>query len=400
MRNGLCKSRGLNMEENKIKVLQVLDVFYPKFDGPCLVVTSYAKSFIKMGLDAKVAVPKYPKYKDNQPFEIVRVSSVPSKEGYRCALPCMDKNLKKFLKENNFDLIHIHSPFTMCSFFTKYGKKHNIPTIFTFHTKYREDFERTLKLKSTQNFMMKYILRNINRATYVWTVSDGAADCLREYGYKKNIKVIRNGTDLVCPENSIDLVDDINKKHNLKEDEIVFLSVGRIVENKKLQLAIKAMKIVAESGLKFKYLIVGAGSYEDELKKLVSNMNLDEYVIFTGKIMDRNLLSAYYLRADLFIFASTFDTASLAPIEAAAMKLPTLMNAGCSTSEIIDDNVNGYLAIETPEAWAEKIMEIINNREGLRKMGDVTFKQVYRTWDNVAEEVYKNYQEVLKNKKK
>lgn len=386
----------------KIKVLEVLDAYYPKFDGPCLVITSYANSFLKLNTDVKVAVPKFPKYKDSQLFEVYRTKSMPSKEGYRCALPGIDSKLKKFLKENNFDIIHIHSPFTMCKFFAKYGKKHNIPTIFTFHTKYKEDFERTLKLKCLQKFMMHYILKNINNVDYVWSVSDGAAECLKDYGYKKDIKVIRNGTDLVYPNNSNDLIDEINKKYSLKSDEIVFLSVGRIVENKKLQLALKALKIVKDKGYAFKYLIVGAGSYEKELQKLTHDLGeeLEKNVIFTGKIMDRTLLSAHYLRANLFIFPSTFDTASLAPIEAAALKLPTLMNRNCSTAEIINENVNGFLAEESAEDWANKIIEIIENKQKLKEMKEKTYQQVYRSWDSVAQEVLDNYKTILKDRRK
>lgn len=384
-------------EEKKMKVLEVLDSYYPNFDGPCLVITSYAKSFLKMGAgtDVKLAVPKSPKYKDNQPFEVKRVTSIPAPDGYRCAVPVLDGKIKKFLKENKFDIIHVHSPFTMCSYFTKYGKKHGIPVIYTFHTKYHEDFERTLRLKCMQKFMMRYIMKNINRADYVWTVSDGAADCLREYGYKKNIKVIRNGTDLTYPENGAELTEKVNAAYNIQSDETVFLSVGRIVANKKLQLALNALKIVADKGVKFKYLIVGSGSYEDELKQMVRNLNLQDYVVFTGKIMDRQLLSAHYLRADLFVFASTFDTASLAPIEAAAMKLPTIMNKGCSTAEIITDNVNGYLVEESAEAWAEKIVEIVSDKASLATMKEKTYEQVYRTWDSVAEEVVAEYRKIL-----
>lgn len=387
------------MKKDKLKILEVLDCYYPKFDGPCLVITSYAKCLNEMGVETKVAVPYFPNYEDNQPFEVFRVKSIPSKEGYRCGLPGTDRKLKKFLDENEFDIVHIHSPFTMCGYFAKYCKKHNIPTIYTFHTKYKEDFERTLRLKCNQRFMMRYILKNINKVDYVWTVSDGAGDVLREYGYKGEISVIRNGTDLTYPKDADVLITKVNEMYGLKKDETVLLSVGRIVENKKLQLALQSLKLVADSGKKFKYLIVGSGSYEEELKRLTHELGLDDYVIFTGKIMDRGLLSAHYLRADLFIFASTFDTASLAPIEAAALKLPSLMNKGCSTAEIINDGVNGFLAKETPEDWADKIIEILDDKKKLSAMKEVTYKEVYRTWGDVAKEVYENYEKIYNERK-
>ena len=378
--------------KEELKVLEVFDCYYPKFDGPCLVVTSYAKNFMEMeGVDAKVAVPKFPKYTDEQPFEVFRTKSIASLEGYRCATPGVDDKLKKFLRENQFDLIHIHSPFTMCQYFTRYGKKYGIPTVFTFHTKYREDFERMLKSAPLVKMMMRYIMKNINGADYVWTVSNGAADCLRDYGYKKDIKVIRNGTDFVYPENDRELIGTINQTYRLKEDETVLLSVGRIVETKKLQLALKALKIVAERGIPFKYLIVGSGNYEEKLKDLANQLGIADRVIFTGKIMDRTLLSAHYLRADLFLFPSTFDTASLAPIEAAALKLPTLMNRGCSTAEILTDNVNGYLAEENEAAWADRIAEILSDKPALLRMKEQAHRDVARSWFSVAEEVLEQY---------
>ena len=381
-----------------MRVLEVLDSYYPKFDGPNLVITSYANSFLKDNdVECEVAVPRYPKYKDNQKFKVNRVRSIKGPEGYTVALPNLDCKLKKYLKEKNFDIIHIHSPFTMCKFFTKYGKKHNIPTIFTFHTKFKEDFERKLKSKCLQNFMMKYILKNINNADYVTSVSNGAAECLKEYGYKKQIDVIRNGTDLVYPENAEELIKEVNEKYNLNNQKSVFLSVGRIVENKKLQQAIKALKIVKEKGYDFKYLIVGSGTYEQKLKDLVKENNLQDNVIFTGKIMDRKFLSGIYLRADLFMLPSTFDTASLAPIEAAALKVPSLLNKGCSTAEIITDNRNGFLAEESEEAWAEKIIEIINNND-LNLVKENAYKEVYKTWDSVALEVKAYYQNILQKR--
>lgn len=381
----------------KLSIIQSLDAFYPHFDGPVQVVTNYCRSMTKNpNHTVKVVVPRYPNYKDTLPFDIYRTKSIGKKTGYRMATPGRDRKLKKFFKENKVDIIHYHSPFTVGRFFNKIGKKHHIPTVFTFHTKFKSDFERMLKLKSLQNFMMRYIMKTINNCDYVLTVSNGAADTLREYGYKGKIEVVRNGTDLTCPENAEELVEKVNETYGIKDEKNVFLSVGRIVSNKRLDVPLQALKIVKEKGYDFKFLIVGAGDYENELKKLVQKLSLSDNVIFTGKVMDRPFLSAHYLRSDLFLFPSTFDTASLAPIEAAAMKLPTLMTEGCATAEIINANVNGLLAKEEDfEDWAEKIIYAIENKEKMAKMKEAAFKEVYRSWDNVCEEIVAKYQEYI-----
>lgn len=387
-------------KENKMRVLEVLDTYYPKFDGPTMVITNYCKSLNKInGIQAEACVPKFPKYKDNQPFNVFRVKSLKGPEGYYYGVPGFDGKLKKYLKENKFEIIHLHSPFTMCSFFVKYGKKHNIPTVFTFHTKFHEDFDRMLKLKTTRKLAMKYIMHNINRADYVLTVSDGAAECLKDYGYKKNIDVIRNGTDLLPPENSDSLKATVKEKYGLT-NEIIFLSVGRIVENKRIGFALEVMAKLKAKGINFKYLIVGTGNYENELKKMVEQLGLQSNVIFTGKIMDRQLLAGHYLCADLFIFPSTFDTASLAPIEAAAMKLPTIMTLGCPTAEIITDGQNGLLAKELDvEDWAQKIYNCLKAKT-LPALKEKAYAEVYKSWDTVAIEVAQYYQNIIEKKDK
>lgn len=383
-----------------MKILQTLDCYYPKFDGPTNVITNYSKSLMKIeNSKVEIFVPRFPNYTDNQPFPVHRVKSLPSVEGYYQGTPGSDAKMKKYLKENTFDIIHLHSPFTMGKYFAKYGKKHGIPTIFSFHTKFKDDFERTLHIKPLINFMMRYIMNTINACDYVLTVSDGAAEVLRSYGYQKEITVIRNGTDLVYPENAAELIEKVNEKHALAGQENIFLSVGRIVENKRIDLVLNALKIVKERGYDFRFLIVGDGTYKEKLEKETERLGLNDKVIFVGKVMDRALLSGYYLRSDLFMFPSTFDTASLAPIEAAALKLPSLMTKGCSTAEIVKENRNGFLAGNSAEEWADEICRILNNKDKLAEAKELCHKEVYRSWDDVCREVYAFYEKALENKK-
>lgn len=388
------------MENKKIRVLLVTDTYYPKFDGPVLVAASYAKNFNTMpDIKADIVAPHFSGYKDTDLIKIIRVKSKPSKEGYYRGIPKKDKLLRKHLKSNKYDIIHCHSPFPMCRFFAKYGKKHNIPTVFTFHTKFHEDFARILRTRLTRKIMMCYIMSNIKKCDYALSVSNGAADVLRGYGYKKDIGVIRNGTDLTYPNNAAKLVTQINEKYGIDKAETVFLSVGRIVSNKNLHLAFEALKIVKDSGHSFKFLIVGSGPEEDNLKKLSIELNLDNNVIFTGKIMDRDLLSAHYLRSDLLMLPSMFDTSSLVLLEAAALKLPTIMNRSCIPAEVITDGVNGILAELDPESWAKKIIWVIQNKDKMAKLKENVHSQVFRDWTTVSNEVKRYYEQIIKNRK-
>ncbi|MBO7187012.1 MAG: glycosyltransferase [Clostridia bacterium] len=382
----------------KLKIAETLDTFYPGIDGPTFVVKNYAENLIK-DHDCEVFVPKTKKslkYKDNHPFKVVRCTSWLGFEGYRNAMPWFDKSFKKYFKEKNFDVIHTHSPLNMGKFSVEQGKKLKIPTIITLHTKFKDDFNRVLHgFKPLVNFMMRRIMRVINSADSVWTVNDASKKVLRDYGYKGDIVVVRNGTDYTYPINDTELTQKVNSIHNLSGKKNVFLFVGRIAMYKNLKLIIDALKILADDGIEFTMIFVGGGFDYDELVNYTNKKNLTDKVIFTGPIRDRELLQGYYLRSDLFLFPSTFDTSSLVPIEAAAHKLPVLLIEGSDTAENIVDNYNGFLSKENANCYAEKIKTLISSPNKLKEVGITASKTIYRTWEDVTNDVIKEYKKVI-----
>lgn len=382
----------------KLKVLELLDTYYPNVDGPCNVVRNYTKNLNKTD-DCLLAVPKASKksgYVDKEEFEVLRCKSTPAPEGYQLADPSGDAKFKKRLKEEKFDIIHTHSPFSIGRFALSYAKKNKIPCVATLHTQYDQDFKRVLNnFKPFVNFMMSYIMKVYNKADSVWTVNTASCEVLRKYGYKGKIEIVRNGTDMKYPDNAEQLIQKVNDAHNLHNQKNVFIFVGRIAMYKNLPLMANALKILKDKGEDFKMLIVGGGFDEKDFKKLVADLGLNDKVIFVGSVSDRELLQGYYLRSDLFLFPSTFDTSSLVPIEAAAHKLPTLLIEGSYTAENIIDDKNGFLAKETPEDYADKISKIISNPELLKKVGEECHKSVYRSWEMVAQEAKEKYLAII-----
>lgn len=391
------------MNSDQIKIAEILDSYYPCIDGPINVVTNYSKNLEKKS-SCKLLVPAAAKkqhYKDNQPFEVVRCASTAAPEGYRLGHPGADGKFKKRVKAEKFDILHTHSPFNMGMFAIRQGRKQKIPVVATLHTKYYDDFSRVLHgFTPLCKFMLRRIMRVYHAADSVWTVNNASCRVLRDYGYKGDIVVVRNGTDLKYPDNAEDLIAKVNALHGLEGQKNVFIFVGRIAMYKNLRLMADALKLLKDKGEDFRMLVVGSGFDEKKFAGIVEELGLSENFIFTGSVSDRTLLQGYYLRSDLFLFPSTFDTSSLVPIEAAAHKLPTLLIKGCCTAENITDDVNGFLAEETPQAYAERIEEIISDPERLRRVGEEAHRSVYRTWENVADEVLANYRKVIEDYRK
>ncbi len=382
-----------------VKILELLDSYYPIVDGAISVVKNYSKEINKIA-DCSLAVPKAginAKYTDNEDFVVYRCNSIAAPENYRLGNPDTDGKFIKLIKEGKFDIFHAHSPFAMGKFAIKMGKKLKVPVILTLHTQYHHDFMRVTRSKTLTSIMTKMIMRVYNAADSVWTVSEASKKILRQYGFKGKIEVVRNGTDYVYPDNAEELIDRINGLHNLYGQKNVFVFVGRMAMYKNLKLLCDALKLLKDSGEDFKMLFVGGGFDYDELVEYIKYLGIDDVCITTGEVRDRALLQGYYLRSDLLVFPSTFDMASIVKVEAAAHKRPALLIKDSCSAELIEDGVNGFLCEENDYCLFEKMKSLCGKREILMKAGECAYRTVYRNWQMVAEEVLAKYKEILKD---
>lgn len=386
-----------------MKIAILTDSYYPSFDGVINVVQNYMRNLGKDN-DCTLIAPKYPKkwkYVESDEFRVIRCKSLPGVEGYRLAVPQFDRKLFKFLKDEKFDLIHVHSPFGLGKYAIKVGKKLGIPVVATLHTKYYDDIYRVVHMKWLTKIVLKNLMKVYNKADSAWTVSQGAKKVMGgDYGVKRPIEVVYNGTDLVYPENAKELAENVDKKHNLYGKKNVFLFVGRLALYKNLELILKSLKVLKDKGVDFTMLFVGAGFDEQKIKETSTKLGLDKNVIFVGRINDRTELAGYYLRADLFLFPSLFDTNGLVSIEAAAHKLPTLMIENTCAAENVIDGQNGFLAKNSVESYSQKLLEIVANAKNLKDVGENAYKTIYRSWNDVTAEVFEKYKKIVADYKK
>ena len=383
-----------------MKILQVTESFTPDIDGVASVVKNYAPRLNAIE-ECKVLAPARSKksgYVDKESYQVIRCVSFSAPEKYREGLPWFDAKLKKRLDEEKFDIIHVHSPFLLGRYMVDYGKKAGIPTVCTLHTKYKWDLERSLNnSKPLIAIAMNYIMKTYDRADYVVTVNDATKSVLREYGYKKEIGVIHNGTEYCYPEEErvSELVRRVDEIHGTKGKKNVFLFVGRIAKYKNVFLIADALKILKDRGVDFTFFVVGSGFDEKAFKKRVNELGLERRVIFTGKVASRSLMQGYYLRSDLCIFPSVFDTCAIVKIEAAANKLPTLLIKDTCASSGTVDGENGFLTEENAKAIADKIEFAVKDKERLKEIGENAYRTVYRTWDDVVREALEVYRKVI-----
>ncbi len=251
--------------------------------------------------------------------------------------------------------------------------------------------------------VLNKLIKYYEKCDECWAVNGGVAHLFyEEYGYHTLPKVMPNATEMTLVKDVKKAHQIINEKHNIKDDDKVFLFVGRLFSLKNIFFIVDALKKLDEMKPNFNYkmLYVGIGPDEGALKKYVKEKKLDNKVIFCGKVMDRELLSYYYNRADLFLFPSMYDANSIVQLEAASQKTPSLFLYGAITASDIINNETGFMSVPNPSKYAEKIMEVLNDEKLYNKVSKNVYKNIYKTWDSITNEAYKSYLRIIGSNQK
>ncbi len=142
-------------------------------------------------------------------------------------------------------------------------------------------------------------------------------------------------------------------------------NVGRLTKQKGMEYFIDAAPVVLEKHPKTKFLIVGAGELEDELRSQVIRLHLEGDVIFLGFRKDiQNLMS----QLDFIVLSSLWEGLPLTPIEAFSVGKTVIGTAVDGTVEIIKDGENGFLVPpKSISSIAKKCSELLENTEKRNK---------------------------------
>lgn len=148
------------------------------------------------------------------------------------------------------------------------------------------------------------------------------------------------------------------------------LYVGRIVEWKRIHLAIEAVKMLKDNGFPDAQLTiigpVSSKAYFTRLQKLVSEWDLKNNVSFLGH-KEHADLPAYFQTADLFTLPSDKETFGMVMIEAMACSAPVAaMNCPGGPADVITHGDNGLLI--TPEDYSREVLNYFKNPQNIKRI--------------------------------
>jgi len=142
---------------------------------------------------------------------------------------------------------------------------------------------------------------------------------------------------------------------------------------------IDAMESVIRHVPNMKLILVGDGSERKRLHKQIRDRRLVSNILCLGLREDvPEILSS----GDVFILSSLNEGFGIVLLEAMAFRLPIVATRVGGVSEVVEDGQTGLLVSPgTPDAMANAILNIYNNREWGRAMGLAGYDRLNRMFD-------------------
>jgi len=244
--------------------------------------------------------------------------------------------IKQLNKQEKIDLIDAHYFYPDGVAVTLVNKLLKIPFIISARG-------TDINLIPEYKLPRKMILWAAKQAKASVTVCKALKDSMVSMGANADkIYVYRNGVDLEL----FKLLDkqQCRDKYQLKKKTLV--SVGHLIERKGHHLIIEAMQSLTD----YELLIVGGGEQENELKKLVKQLKLDDKVKFLGEKRQQQLTEIYNA-ADAMVLASSREGWANVLLESMA----------CGTPEIVQNKDAGVLVKRTAEEIAAGVDKLFSN---------------------------------------
>lgn len=173
--------------------------------------------------------------------------------------------------------------------------------------------------------VVKQIRQLVQCKHYALFLRGSTEEVLQKYGLKRDREywVIEPGIEL-------EVIDSVNfsplahrKNLHLNANDLLGITVGRLIPVKNHASLLNALAKAKGEGLVWHWLIAGNGALEPSLKFLARELDIADQVHFLGYCESKEIYSLL-LSADLFALTSSYESFSIATLEAMACRLPVI----------------------------------------------------------------------------
>lgn len=272
------------------------------------------------------------------------------------------KSLRKILKEQEYDLIHCHTP--MGAFVARIAAI-GIKGLNVLYTIHGYHFFKGAPLKNWLIFFpIEFALRG--KTDYAVTINN------EDFEFAKKWKMAKKGVfkiNGVGFRNKFSAVDQerrvrLRNEFGIKPDDFVMLYTAQFIVRKNHLFIIRTLPKLAKEIPNVKLILVGNGELFDKMKELSFELGMSNYIMFMG---GRSDVEKFCQLADIYVAASFQEGLCVSNLEAMACGLPLVLTDIRGQNDVCEEGRNGYLyKIDDTTKFVNSVMALYKD-DGLRK---------------------------------
>jgi len=305
------------------------------------------------------------------------------------------RKVSTYLKKSKYDIVHA---FGICPVeYLKYKSRGKVVIQpfgnEEFKSRERENFFKRTYLDLFMRNPKLYSVRNADAIASEGEIQ--TKEIMQLFGVpKEKIFYLPDGVDLDEIEEYTKDVEVTREDYNIQDADIVLMNVNRLEPNKGVSYLIEALEILNQE-LNVKLILVGTGSEEEKIKRLIKHLGLSEKVKHFKNIPDKLMFQLYTL-ADISVTPTLYEGLPLVVLEAMACGKPIVASNVSEVPQAVKDGINGFLVPpRNPKAIADAVLKIYD-KNLFMKMGKASKEIVERyDWGRIAKMAIRKYEELI-----
>jgi 1,2-diacylglycerol 3-alpha-glucosyltransferase len=347
----------------------ITDVYFPRVNGVSTSILTFIRELEKQGHCVTLIAPRYGADDDSArgiEAAIIRVPSrvVPLDPEDRFMKRHLINRLLPELDRQQFDIVHIQTPFVAHYAGVALARKLGLPVVETCHTYFEEYLYQYLDF--LPRALMRWLARRFSRVqsrdvNAMVAPSTLMKQVLNAYGIDVPMQVIPTGLDHSRFYGGSGNL--FRAQHGIAPERSVLCHVGRMAHEKNIDFLLDMLVLVKRAIPDILLVLAGEGPALKHLQKKAAGLELDANVLFVGYLDRDRALKDCYRAGDVFVFASRTETQGLVLLEAMALGVPVVSTAVLGTVDILAPGRGALVARDDTEDFAWQVVHLLKNGE-------------------------------------
>lgn len=347
-----------------MKILITTDTYEPAINGVVTSVKTLAHELEQLGHEVRIFAPSDKTYVSQSVYYMKSIHmDFMYPDAKLAARNLFPSSLVREIEHWNPDIVHSQTEFSTHITARKIARTCKAPLISTVHT-YYEDYTQYFSPSDEIGRMavsrfMRLVLKD---SAAVVVPSMKIAQVVESYGVHVPVFCIPTGISLEkFSRVSEKDVAEVRTSLGIGKDDMVFVSVGRIGEEKNPRLLLTGFIDALNKGLQAKLLFVGDGPQLNALKSYVRRSGMTDHVFFAGRV-EPDKVPLYYRAGNVFVNASTSETQGLTYLEALCSGIPLLVHADPCLAHVLREGDNGF-SFTSKDEYIDRLFELTRDHQ-------------------------------------